>query len=57
MDDYRFQLRLEIEFVWPANTPLEVRELVGPEHFDAASPKYRMPFFWRSDGVPATRSW
>uniref|UniRef100_A0A7E4V326 Uncharacterized protein n=1 Tax=Panagrellus redivivus TaxID=6233 RepID=A0A7E4V326_PANRE len=49
--------RKEIEFEWPYNTPLEVRELVGPEHFDAGSPKYLMPFFWRSDGVPATRSW
>lgn len=48
---------LELEFEWPVNTPLEVRELVGPEHFDAASPKYLMPFFWRSDAVPATRSW
>lgn len=34
-----------------------MRELVGPEHFDASSPKYLMPFFWRSDAVPATRSW
>ncbi|KAI6177017.1 hypothetical protein M3Y97_00861400 [Aphelenchoides bicaudatus] len=47
----------EIEFVWPKNTPLEVRELVGPEHFDSSSPKYTMPFFWRTDAVPATRSW
>lgn len=54
---HRVAYKIEIEFVWPENTPLEVRELVGPEHFDAASPKYRMPFFWRSDGVPATRSW
>uniref|UniRef100_A0AC34GUF4 Uncharacterized protein n=1 Tax=Panagrolaimus sp. ES5 TaxID=591445 RepID=A0AC34GUF4_9BILA len=49
--------RSELEFEWPVNTPLEVRELVGPEHFDAASPKYLMPFFWRADAVPATRSW
>jgi hypothetical protein len=36
---------------------LEVRELVGPENFDSSNPKYTMPFFWRSDAVPATRSW
>lgn len=50
-------INLEIAFEWPLNTPLEVQELVGPEHFDASNPKYLMPFFWRSDGVPATRSW
>ncbi|KAI6201483.1 hypothetical protein M3Y96_00846700 [Aphelenchoides besseyi] len=47
----------EIEFVWPRNTPLEVRELVGPERFDSSSPKYQMPFWWRTHAVPATRSW
>uniref|UniRef100_A0A915EK37 Uncharacterized protein n=1 Tax=Ditylenchus dipsaci TaxID=166011 RepID=A0A915EK37_9BILA len=47
----------EIVFEWPPNTPLEVQELVGPEHFDSSSPRYMMPFFWRSDAVPATRSW
>ncbi|KAI1729119.1 hypothetical protein DdX_01339 [Ditylenchus destructor] len=47
----------EIAFEWPKDTPIEVQELVGPEHFDASSPKYNMPFFWRSDAVPATRSW
>lgn len=47
----------EIAFEWPLNTPLEVQELVGPEHFDASNPKYLMPFFWRNDAVPATRSW
>ena len=30
---------LEIVFAWPPNTPLEVRELVGPEHFDSSNPK------------------
>ncbi|KAL3120632.1 hypothetical protein niasHT_007924 [Heterodera trifolii] len=47
----------ELAFKWPADCPLEVRELVGPENFDASNPKYTMPFFWRSDAVPATRSW
>ncbi|VDL79653.1 unnamed protein product [Nippostrongylus brasiliensis] len=47
----------EMQFFWPVNTPLEVHELVGPERFDAASPKYQMPFFWTSTGVPATPSW
>ncbi|KAK6740355.1 hypothetical protein RB195_008676 [Necator americanus] len=47
----------QMQFFWPANTPLEVHELVGPERFDASSPKYQMPFFWSSTGVPATPSW
>ncbi|KAK5975046.1 hypothetical protein GCK32_006151 [Trichostrongylus colubriformis] len=49
--------REQMQFPWPVNTPLEVRELVGPERFDAASPKYQMPFFWTNIGVPATPSW
>ena len=50
-------LPTEIQFTWPPDCPLEVRELVGPENFDSSNPKYTMPFFWRSDAVPATRSW
>nr|CDJ87368.1 Hypothetical protein CBG10134 [Haemonchus contortus] len=49
--------RAQMQFVWPVNTPLEVHELVGPERFDASSPKYQMPFFWTNVGVPATPSW
>ncbi|KAK6024362.1 hypothetical protein OSTOST_09826, partial [Ostertagia ostertagi] len=50
--------REQMQFVWRQfNTPLEVHELVGPERFDASSPKYQMPFFWTSTGVPATPSW
>ncbi|VDM71709.1 unnamed protein product [Strongylus vulgaris] len=47
----------QMQFLWPVNTPLEVHELVGPERFDAASPRYQMPFFWTSTGIPATPSW
>uniref|UniRef100_A0A914KNB7 Uncharacterized protein n=1 Tax=Meloidogyne incognita TaxID=6306 RepID=A0A914KNB7_MELIC len=46
-----------IQFKWPGDCPLEVRELVGPENFDSSSPNYTMPFFWRTDAVLATRSW
>ncbi|KAJ1367626.1 hypothetical protein KIN20_028573 [Parelaphostrongylus tenuis] len=49
--------RDQMQFFWPVNTPLEVQELVGPERFDAALPKYQMPFFWMATGVPATPSW
>ncbi|VDO36670.1 unnamed protein product [Haemonchus placei] len=49
--------RAQMQFVWPVNTPLEVHELVGPERFDASSPKYQMPFFWTNVGVLATPSW
>lgn len=47
----------ENDFEYPENTPLEVQELVAAEHFDASNPRYAMPFFWRNDAVPATRSW
>lgn len=49
--------REQMQFFWPLNTPVEVHELVGPERFDASSPRYQMPFFWTSTGVPATPSW
>uniref|UniRef100_A0A0R3RVR5 Uncharacterized protein n=1 Tax=Elaeophora elaphi TaxID=1147741 RepID=A0A0R3RVR5_9BILA len=48
---------IEMKFEWPINCPIEVRELVGPERFDAEDPKFMMPFFWNKDPVPASRSW
>ncbi|VDK76138.1 unnamed protein product [Litomosoides sigmodontis] len=47
----------EVKFEWPINCPIEVRELVGPERFDAQDPKFMMPFFWSTEPVPASRSW
>ncbi|VDN89468.1 unnamed protein product [Brugia pahangi] len=47
----------KVKFEWPINCPIEVRELVGPERFDAQDPKFMMPFFWKRDPVPASRSW
>ncbi|VDK85817.1 unnamed protein product [Onchocerca ochengi] len=47
----------EMKFNWPENCPIEVRELVGPERFDAQDPKFMMPFFWKKEPVPACRSW
>ncbi|VDN03164.1 unnamed protein product [Thelazia callipaeda] len=36
---------------------MEVRELVGPERFDAQDSKFMMPFFWKKNPVPAVCSW
>ncbi|VDK36534.1 unnamed protein product, partial [Gongylonema pulchrum] len=47
----------EITFEWPPNCPIEVRELVGPGRFTEQDPKFQMPFFWKKEPVPATRSW
>ncbi|CAG9531349.1 unnamed protein product [Cercopithifilaria johnstoni] len=46
-----------VKFEFPINCPIEVRELVGPERFNAQDPKFMMPFFWNKDPVPASRSW
>lgn len=51
------RISTEVKFEWPINCPIEVRELVGPDRFDANDPKFMMPFFWKKDPVPASRSW